>query len=346
MTWVIAAALFASAFAVRAWINRGAATATPDEKVYAIYAATWRPGKAYREAIEAFLTKAELEVPPTRFLFFALGALATWRKKVWAQCFDPLTWVSSVSGALAAPLAFAVTSDWKTALLVASSPLSLMLSRRALQDAFATLPVLLGVWAVPLGSPALLAGAVMLTLTTREALLLYLPALAAAWVAGGHAWDQGVLAIGAGSTGAVLAFYAVGGRRLIDIFRKLGQPTDYVRRFQSGMPHRPLVDLVLVSPVTTIGGAVACVWAPLWLVTFVGVALLTHAFITPKNIRFLLPIEIAVRMLCAWLPAPWNWVTLGVGLVVDLRLYFAIGGCKDPVTYNLVVRTTMYTEKT
>ena len=67
---------------------------------------------------------------------------------------------------------------------------------------------------------------------------------------------------------------------------------------------------------------------------------------TPKNVRFLFAIEIAIRMLCAWLPPPWPWAVFGLGALADLGLYRACGGCKDPVSYNLFVRTNMYSEKT
>lgn len=337
--------LFAFAFSLRAYVNRGAAQATPDEKVYAVYAHTWRPGKTYTEMVAAFLNKPELEVPPSRFLFFALSALVTWGKKSWVECFNPLTWLSVVAGALATPLVYLITQDWRASLLVGTSSLSIMLSRRALQDAFAALPVLMGVWAIGMQNDYLLAAAVAMTLTTREAMLLYLPALFISWGLHSGGWFVGGIAVVAGCLLAMASFYVVGGRWLLPVFYKLGQSTNYVRRFQSGMPHRILVDMMLVSPVAMVAGIIAIPWAPIWLTGFILVAGLTHALIRPKNLRFLLPVELGVRTLVAFLPEPWPWVALGLGVLTDLRLYFAIGGCKDPVTYNLVVRTSMYSEE-
>lgn len=338
-------ALFAVAFGCRFLINRGITVATPDDQRYAAYASNWRAGSAYRAEVEAFLAKSELEIPPTRYGFFAICALASRGRSTWQQCLGPITWVAACSGAMAAPIAFLITRDPWSSLLVVSSPLSLMLSRRALQDTFSSLFVLLAILSACLGNPWFFGASVAMMLATREAQLLFLPALLVAWHLATKDWLIGSAAALGGVVLAVSGFYLLGGRHLLSVFKKLGQSTDYVRRFQAGMGHRPLVDLVLVSPVTTIAGAVACVWAPKWLIGFVAVALGTHALITPKNVRFLLALEIGLRMLCAWLPSPWNWAILGAGLLSDLRMYFAVGGCKDPVTYNLVVRTGMYTEQ-
>lgn len=345
--WVSLAVVIVASFAYRVYINRGQTKGVPDEKRYSIYAYTWRPGKRYKKEVDEFLGMPGLEIPPTRFGFFGVCALASFGRKEWTQCFKPVTWVAAVSAALTAPVSYFITEDLPSSLLVASSPLSLFLSRRALQDSFTALLMLLGVWAIHLANPWLLGISVVLALISREAMVLYLPALAAAWAVrtGVPYWFSGALALTLGTLGAIAAFYAVGGRRLIDIFKKLQQSTDYVRRFQSGMPHRMLVDMALVSPVVTL--AVLANWSagPLWLVTFAGIALLTHSGITPKNIRFLLVVDISARMLCASLPGPWPWVVLVAGSIADFYLYRAFGKVEDPVTANLVVKSGMYLEK-
>jgi hypothetical protein len=332
------------AFTLRFYINRGQTWGTPDEKAYSIYAKSWRIGESYRKQVNGFLSKPDLEIPPTRYGFFAVCALIVGALRS-NGCYQVVTWVAAVSGALASWVAYQVTHDWKSSLLVASSALSLILSRRALQDTYTALLVLLGVCAVAIENVWLLGGSVFLAVASREALLLYLPALLVAWVLKTNQWVAGPSALGLGVTLAVLAFYAIGGRKLLEIFHKLKQSTDYVRRLQSGMPHRVLVDLTLVSPVTTLGALLACTQAPLWLVSFAGFALITHAFTTPKNVRFMLAIDLTARMLCAWLPEPLAWGILGAGLVADLYLYRVFKDCRDPVTYNLVVQTNMYREK-
>lgn len=336
--------VFAVALAYRAYINRGQTKGTPDEKLYSIYAHRWRPGKSYGETIDDFLAKKDLEIPPTRFGFFAVCALASFGKKDWTQCFRPVTWVAAGSAALTAPLAYQVTQDLPSSLLVASSPLSLFLSRRALQDSFTGLLLLVGVWAVHLENAWLLAVALAFALISREAVLLYIPAFLAAWILKCGLWLEGSVAMVVGTVSAVVMYYSIGGRKLLAVLRKLKQPTDYVRRFQSGLPHRLLVDVALVSPVVLV--AVLMTWerAPLWLLAFVGVALLVHAGVTPKNMRFLLIVDVCLRMLCAWLPGPWPWVVLALGSIADLWLYRAFGKCEDPVTANLVVKSGMYLE--
>src|SRR4051812_16414254 len=85
--------------------------ATPDEKTYSSYALTWKPGKAYAKLIEEFLGKNSLEIPPTRFGFFALCRAFNRRRANWTLCFRPVIWISAVSAALLAPMAFLVTRD-------------------------------------------------------------------------------------------------------------------------------------------------------------------------------------------------------------------------------------------
>lgn len=338
--------VFVVGLAYRAYINRiRRNVATPDEKVYCTYALTWKPGQAYARAVEDFIKKPGLEIPPTRFGFFALCSIFNRNRPNWTLCFRPVTWISAISAAFLAPLAYQVTHDLPSSLLVASSPLSLFLSRKALQDTFSCVWLLSGVWAIHLGNPWMLGASVVLALASREALVLYLPAFLVAWGLHTGLWVTGGLAVSLGIVVAVLAFYTLGGRQLLGVFRKLKQPTDYIRRFQSGMPHRLLVDLVLISPISLLVVLTSWSFAPLWLLAFTGVAMVVHSAITPKNVRFLLIIDICSRMLCAGLPGPWPWIVLVAGSVADLFLYRAIRDMEDPVTANLVVKLGMYQEK-
>lgn len=336
--------LFSLAFALRVRINQGHTWGTPDEKTYSTYAQVWRPNaKVYAPFILRFLDSKTLDdIPPTRYAFYALcsGLVALLKQ----PAFQTVTWVAAVAGSLVTPVAYCITGSIPAALLVGSSALSLVLSRRAFQDTFGALTLLLGLWAVNLQNPWLLGVAVFLALASREALALYLPALCFAWALHGAPWPAGAASVAIGVGVAVGGFYALGGSQLMAIFKKLRQSTDYVRRFQSGTPHRVVTDLILVSPVTTLSSLVACSWAPWWLIGFVGVGALTHAFITPKNARFLLAVDLGIRMLCAWLPGPWPWVVLVFGGYFDFKLYRAFSQVRDTVTYNLVVASNMYSE--
>ncbi len=346
MLWVSLTVIIAISFALRVYVNRGQTWGTPDEKRYSMHAYSWRPGKVFTDAIEAFITKEALEIPPTRYAFFAVAALVNRRKKDWTQCFRPMTWIAAVCGALTAPVAFLMTLNLPSSLLVASAPLSLFLSRRALQDTFTGLFLVFALLGLQLGNPWLLGAATSIALASREAVVLYLPALFVAWLlrTSGH-WPSAAITLSASVLATVVGYYAIGGRKLVAVFRKLKQPTDYVRRFQSGMPHRVLTDLALVSPVTLIAALVGWQWMPLWLVGFLGAAILVHAFVTPKNVRFLLIVDLGMRIACAWLPDPWPWVVLVVSSVSDFFLYKAFGKVEDPVTANLVMKCGMYLEK-
>jgi hypothetical protein len=336
--------VFIVALTYRVIINRGQTWGTPDEKVYSDHAHSWRVGKVYCKAVQEFTTKQNLEVPPTRYGFFAICSALVYVLKT-RKCFQVVTWVAATSGALSALVAYQITHDLVSSLLVASSPLSLMLSRRALQDTFGTLTIILAVWAIQSQNAWFLGIALAWAVASREALLLYIPALIVAWYVKTGDWLIGSSTSILGVALAVFMFYLLGGRDLVGVLRKLRLSTDYIRRFQSGMPHRVLVDLALISPVTTLVACIVCLREPLWLVSFVSIALLTHSLVNPKNVRFLLAVDIGVRMLCSDLPGPWPWIVLGIGGIADLCLYKVIGHSKDPVTYNLVVQTNMYQEK-
>lgn len=335
--------IFLLAFAIRGYLNRGQTWGTPDERTYSIYGQNWRPGKKYLWLIKKFLDQ-EPDIPPTRYGFFAVCSVLTALLRA-KDSYKVITWVAAVSGSLTAVVAFLVTRSLPATLLVGSAPLSLLLSRRALQDTFAALTLLLAILAVHTQNVWLLGASVTLAVATREALLLYLPALYVAWGTATARWCVGAGSLLGGVISAGALYYALGGRKLLEVYRKLRQSTDYVRRFQSGAPHRVLVDLALMSPVTLIGGMVACSSAPPWVPAFVGVSLGVHAFMTPKNVRFLLVTDLAIRMMCAWLPTPWAWIICGLGLISDILVYRLFLPVRDTVTYNLVVFSKMYSEK-
>ncbi len=332
-----------AALALRIYLNRGQTWGTPDERTYSLYGLNWRPGKKYRWLIQRYLDGVP-DIPPTRYGFFALCSVITSVLHA-KDSYKIVTWIATTSGALATIFAYSLTNNVPATLLVGSAPLSLLLGRRALQDTFAALTVLLGLLAVQIQSVELLIVSVTLAVATREALLLYLPGLYGAWVVATWREWAGMGCLIVGVVVAVLGYHTLGGRKLAEVLRTLRQPTDYVRRLQSGAPHRVLVDLVLASPVAVVGGAAACAWVPSWLPTFVGLALGVHAFVTPKNVRFLLVVDLAIRVMCAWLPGPWNWIVLGLCLVSDALVYRSFLLVRDPVTYNLVVASKMYSEK-
>jgi len=337
MFWLILLP-FVVALWYRIYLNRGQTWGTPDERVYSTYAQKWSP-RQYREFVRVFLTSKDLQVPPTRYAFFGVCRLFVAKAK---DPYRTVTWVAATSGALAAPVAYGITHNLASALLVGSSPLSLILSRRALQDTFAAVTVLLSIYAIYSQNVALLVGSTWLALASREALLLYLPALFLAWgLRTGH-WVVGAGALSTALAFAIGGYYTLGGRELGAIFRRLREKTDYVRRMQSGLPHRVLVDLALVSPATLIGALIACPYAPLWLAGFLGVGLGVHACVTPKNVRFLLALDLCARMLCAWLPGYGIWVVLCLGSLADFCLYRAFKETRDPITHDLVLRTGMY----
>lgn len=144
MNALLSLLVLSAALAIRIYLNRGQTWGTPDEKTYSTYAQGWRPGSKYRDFVKRFIDGTP-DIPPTRYGFFAVcsGIVALLKK----PAYQTVTWVAAVSGALCSVVAFQVTHSLPASLLVASSALSLILSRRALP----------GPWSwVVLGSGALL----------------------------------------------------------------------------------------------------------------------------------------------------------------------------------------------
>lgn len=140
----------------------------------------------------------------------------------------------------------------------------------------------------------------------------------------------------------VAGFYAVGGRQLVKLFRvaRKSHGHSYTRAFQSGPPHRVLVDLALVSPLALIVGAFFA-HESLLLAASAFTMLLTHAFAPLKNVRVLVTVDLLLRVLIALglSRLPW-WIAAmsGAALIVfdDLLVFRTLRAIYDPVTAELV----------
>ena len=228
-------------------------------------------------------------------------------------------------------LAFALGGAW-AALLVASSPLGVLLARRALGDtvaAAAALALVLAASNAPDVGVAVVAAAALLL---KETNALALGAAAVVWGRFAPALGGAALAVG--------ALVAVLGGQVASLARiAAGQGgTYYSREHQRGPPYRVLVDLALVSP----GVLVAAI-----LVTGRGdrhqvmtwAALALGAAAPLKNARLLLAAELGLRVaLAELLPA---WEVLGL-LLVDVVVRRRLSGIYDPVTVELARAAARY----
>lgn len=317
-----------------------------------------------------------------RWGWHGMGAMVC---KVQPDCTHrSLAWISTLSGITAVLLAYGIGRarlGERAALLgaafVAVSPLQLGLGRRALQDELVCATVLAALWAAlrvldaPRGERAwgryvTAIAAAALAFSVKETFVLYAPAFVALWLfararrGGGRPLDAALLVVPPlvyyGGycllTHTVTQFFAMG-RAAVSV---LGD--GYARAYQSGPPHRCLLDLLALSPLPMLlaagaGAVIASSRDPAArgareLATFTALALAPFALMT-KNARFLAAADALAALLAAWLVvtlaerarAPRRLLAAAAAIVVASNLWifdrvFLRGGVDDPTSYEVL----------
>jgi dolichyl-phosphate-mannose-protein mannosyltransferase len=295
-----------------------------------------------------------------------------------------LAWLSTLSGILVVLLAFAIgrarLGD-RAALLgaafVAVSPLQLGLGRRALQDELVCATVLVSLWtalrvldaprgARAWGRYAAAVAAASLAFAVKETFVLYAPAFVALWLfarerrGGGRKLDAALLLV------PPLVYYAGycllthSATQFFEMARvavaSLG--SEYARQYQSGPPHRYLLDLLVLSPVPVllaVGAGAAIVSSrdhaergARELATFAALALASFALLS-KSVRFVAATDVLLSLLAAWFVVslaertrtPLRIVAVVGAIVVSSNLWifdrvFLQGQVEDPTTYEVL----------
>ncbi|WP_242352235.1 MULTISPECIES: glycosyltransferase family 39 protein [Anaeromyxobacter] len=295
-----------------------------------------------------------------------------------------LAWLSTLSGVLVVLLAYAVGRarlGERAALLggafVAVSPLQLGLGRRALQDELVCATVLLSLWTalrvldVPRearawGRYAAAIAAASLAFAVKETFVLYAPAFVALWLfarerrGGGRPLDAALLLV------PPLVYYAGycllthSATQFFEMARvavaSLG--SEYARQYQSGPPHRYLLDLLVLSPVPVLLAVGACAVIvssrgpaerdARHLAAFAALALAAFALVS-KSVRFVAATDVLASLLAAWFVvslaertrAPLRRVAAVVAIVAASNLWifdrvFVQGQVGDPTTYEIL----------
>lgn len=328
--------------------------------------------------------------PPTRvgYLLLALGWCA-----LFGTSFAALSALSAVChvAAIATTFVFARRhlDGWSAALLtwlVGCSPLWLALGRRALTDAPALLLASLAWWSFlavlrrPASTLARLAfvAAAAMSLSIKELSVLLLVPVAVVFVwerrrgrcslpLGTLAW---LLAAPLAIAGGVGVVAAGGPGRVVEVARiVLGSPADsaFVHAFCRGPWYRHVVDLLLVSPGTTLlglGGVLAVTIRAVHReeqgVSAAAAILIvvTLAEFGPliKNVRYVALLELPLRQLAlemlsklaGGLGERWRQTALAAAVaalvVADLLSFvelFVAGGIYDPTSFNLLAARRM-----
>jgi 4-amino-4-deoxy-L-arabinose transferase-like glycosyltransferase len=337
---------------------------------------------SYPTLVRNYLTDPEawLYPHPMRWGHFALTTLAcTLANRCDARTLADL---STVAGILSILLIFLLGRELLgdeaaliAAALTVASPLQLAMGRRALQDEVFCASVILTLWlsallvrateAAPRRRLLLIAASVAamtLTLGIKESSLFLYPAFLLFLLALAPSPRRlalpriAVLLVLPPLLHAAVTMILCGGLTayfdLIAIVSTAASSVDssFAQQFSSGPFHRPLFDLVILSPlvmVLAIAGAARSRGdrAIDALSLFAVAALIVFGLLSLKNVRYVIPVDPVARLLAASVIASLPrrpWLALGaIGLiaVTEFRTFFELfemADIYDPLTYWLL----------
>jgi tetratricopeptide (TPR) repeat protein len=303
----------------------------PDEGVYESQAGALRNNglRAFRRMGLEYLASfnAQALPSPIRWLWIMLVALfGRWPVVASAILSVPLAIWATLPLAKFQPLAL---------LAVAASPLLFLAGRRRLQDASVAALTLAALGFALRGNAAGAGIALFALLAVKEAAVLTIPALGIAWVYGHGSWTHFGVATGAACAAWFVSLLVLFGSMALPMLRAgaKGHETPYTKDHQQGPWHRLVVDLVLVSPVTTL----AALFGPWKLLLVAGFILAAHAVAPVRNVRLIIAADLLLRV-CA--VAAFGWWILPA-LAVDLYISRKLRAVYDPVTAALTSQLGM-----
>jgi tetratricopeptide (TPR) repeat protein len=302
----------------------------PDERVYENQAKALRErglGAFRHLALEYLASFQAQSLPsPLRWLWIVLVALL-------GRAAPVLAAVATVP--IAAWALYPIAQLWPMAALAAASPLLFLAGRRRLQDTTVAAVTLAALGFALRGSPIGLGVSLFALLSLKEAAILTIPAIAGAWLLSGASWLGFAVGAGSGIGAAGLVILALFGSMAPAILKAgaKGHATPYTLEHQRGAWHRLLVDLVLVSPVSTL----AALFGPPALLAIVALLIGAHLTAPVRNVRLVLAADIILR--CAAIAAFGWW--MAPALIVDLYISSRLRPVYDPVTAALTTQLGM-----
>ncbi|HEX3069531.1 MAG TPA: glycosyltransferase family 39 protein [Thermoanaerobaculia bacterium] len=338
---------------------------------------------AYPGMVDAYLANPArwLYPPPLRWGY--LGAATLLCRLTGEISFRMLATLSAIAGMLSVLLTYLIgaevidrTGAVLAAALMATSPLQLALGRRALADELFCLMFLVTIFTSlrylradrPRERAAWLIGwvaAATLTFAVKELFLMVYPlVLLFWWLRAGRRLTLGNIVIWMLPPLLFAAVFSLLSRSMTKFFQiakilTSAMDASYVHQFQSGPPHRIVIDFLAIAPIVTVAATVAAAflllrraandkpeWHLLLLLLAIAVA---HAILPSKNLRYIVEADPLARILAASLfwreirSRGWGTIAAVTGVAingaVELMIFVTIFvrfDVYDPVTDALL----------
>jgi len=308
-----------------------APTLGPDEATYENQANMIRRGgiAAFRRMGLEYLNsfQAQSLPSPVRWLWIVLVALfGRWPAIIGAIAAVPIAIWACLPIAPQHVVGYAV---------LGSAPLLYLAGRRRLQDAPIAALTLLAIGFALRGSPLGLGLSIFALLAIKDTAVITIPALAVAWWPSGMPWIGFAVATAGYAAAALAVLLALFGSMLPAMLKAgtRGHSTPYTKDHQRGAWHRLLVDLVLVSPATTL----AALFGPPQILAIAAALVAAHAIAPVRNVRLVLAADLILRIGAV---AAFGWWILPA-VALDLYASGRLRTVYDPVTAALTSQLGM-----
>jgi Dolichyl-phosphate-mannose-protein mannosyltransferase len=337
---IVLAALLTIAAAIRVAVNNVAAYSPADETIYLQFTRALAGGERYATLVQSFIADPSVWVFPNPLRWSWLGATTLFCSIAGECSHRSLATLSTVAGIAAVALTWWIARELfdanvalLAATLAATSPLQLALGRRALADEFFCALVLASIAALVRYTESrsrawLVAWVVLTTLTiaAKEQFLFLYPVVLLFWWL--RAQRVSAIDVAAAALPPILfaAVFSVLARDVTSFFRiariitsVMGAP--YAEQYQSGPPHRIVIDFLAVAPIVTMIAIAAMVRvqsrAQRDVMILAAGIVLVHALLASKNLRYVVAADPFLRILAASFAIGVRRVPLAIGIAVN-----------------------------
>jgi hypothetical protein len=349
----LVAPLLVIAAAIRVAINNVTVFSRADETVYLLYA-----NAGYPRIVQVFLRDPGLWVYPNPLRWSYLSVVSAC-----CSTYHALATLSAIAGIVTVALTWWIARDMYNeraalvaAALVAISPLQLAFGRRALADEFFCAAVLASIaaliwctWSFTFWRATTWVAATTIALAAKEQLLFIYPVILLFWWLRTRTLSWRVVVAWAMPPLLFFAVYCALARDVTSFFRiaqiiTSSMTAPYAAQYQSGPPHRLLIDLLAIAPLVTIAAIAAVTSYRDDLTVLVIGILAVHALLPSQNVRYVLAADPLLRIMVAW------WAVsafrgraliaiLALNALIEVKLFHSIfitGGVYDPVTDSVL----------
>ena len=315
-----------------------------DETVYLRYTRVLAGGNGYAHIVRMFFDDPNLWIfpNPLRWTYFETTSLLC---RITGNCnYRTLAALSTAAGIAAVALTYVVglqLFERRIALfaaaLMATSPLQLAMGRRALSDEFFCALVLASI--VTMRKPWLWIIVTTLTFGAKEQFVFIYPVVLVFWWLRERKlrWEWLLPPCLYYLVFCFLSRDSTSFFRIAHIVASV-MNAPYAAQYQSGPPHRLLIDFMAVAPLVTIAFLIAAYIKRREPVLALAAGILVvHSLISSKNLRYVISADPFMRLLVAS-AFPRKWFVI-VNAAVEIALFYVIFVVKDvydPVTDELL----------